>query len=87
MDERIRMGTHWKNFQDKMIPKDASEAQIRDMKSAFWGGAHVTSLLYQVASDLAKEGRVKLAVEVVVTMEKDIEDMIEMLLKGENLDS
>ena len=40
----------WKKFKDKVIPKDASPVQVRDMKRAFYAGAMVTDGYYDMFS-------------------------------------
>ena len=41
----ITIKTEWEVFEQKVVPKDASPEQKRDMMNAFWGGAMATFML------------------------------------------
>lgn len=76
---KLKMEEHWKEFETRMVPKDASMSQRWDMKAAFWGGAFVTSQTYKLAADLTKSGRLDLAVQLIMDAEKAIDEMVEAL--------
>ena len=45
----------WKNFREKVIPAGAGEAQVNDMRRAFYGGAMVALSLSIEASKFSED--------------------------------
>lgn len=45
----------WEIFRDMVVPKDAGEAQIADMRNAFYAGAGMMFALVKEATDLPNE--------------------------------
>ena len=56
-ERRQRILEEWNEYKRKCVPRDASFAQVRETRQAFYGGAHVAlTLIHQFACEPESEG-------------------------------
>lgn len=63
----------WNKFRDRVIPANAPEQQVFDMRFAFYSGAGAAIDIHNAYGRLAKIGEVQRAVAGVVALAEDIQ--------------
>ena len=71
----ISIANHWRNYQDQVIPKWASDAHVDEAKQAFYAGAYVALFtVLNVPDSLSEDEKIELiegmAIELQAFREK-----------------
>ena len=73
----------WESFRKAVIPKDASEIQLREMKKAFYAGCATMMTIGIVVGEVSEEN----GIEILDTAYKEIHDFADKILMSIDMTS